>query len=171
MIDGDLLLRSSAARADRGVFQERTFLKSAARFGMVGSCSEKFEYVDRICVTSDDDVLGVARSFSDVDIITRPTQMASDTAKVEDAILHAVTSLEDRFDLLVLLQPTSPLRTGEDIDGAIATCGGRCTGCDQRDRARKFPYWMCTKRRWNARKTYSDRSGHHRAKICQRYCV
>ena len=55
----------------------------------------------------------------------RPAELASDTAKTIDAVLHAVKWLEDHqksYDLLVLLQPTQPLRRAEDIDGAIELC-------------------------------------------------
>jgi len=35
---------------------------------------------------------------------------------------HAVDALDRRYDLVVWLQPTSPLRTAADVDGAIRTC-------------------------------------------------
>ena len=43
-------------------------------------------------------------------------------ASVIDAIEHALTTLGDRWDYVVLLQPTSPLRLGSDIDGAVRLC-------------------------------------------------
>ncbi len=52
----------------------------------------------------------------------RPGHLASDTAASVDVILHAVDYLEgmgERFSLLVLLEPTSPLRKPEDIDKAL----------------------------------------------------
>ena len=52
----------------------------------------------------------------------RPTELAGDYSTTLDAVLHALEMLkEGRFDILVLLQPTSPLRTAEDIDGAVET--------------------------------------------------
>lgn len=53
----------------------------------------------------------------------RPKELATDDAKTIDAVRHAVLEYERRNDLLVdvvvLLQPTSPLRTAKDIDTAI----------------------------------------------------
>ena len=48
--------------------------------------------------------------------------MASDTASSESVVKHTVDSLAsnmERFDVLILLQPTSPLRTSVDIDNAM----------------------------------------------------
>jgi N-acylneuraminate cytidylyltransferase len=50
--------------------------------------------------------------------------------------------LPDAYDYLVLLQPTSPFRTGEDIDNTVALCaraGAPCVSVCQPD---KSPYWM-----------------------------
>jgi N-acylneuraminate cytidylyltransferase/CMP-N,N'-diacetyllegionaminic acid synthase len=52
----------------------------------------------------------------------RPAELATDEAKGIDAILHAVQWHRDRgenFDLVLVLQPTSPLRTAADIDLAV----------------------------------------------------
>lgn len=52
----------------------------------------------------------------------RPKELAEDTSTTLEAVLHAIRILENKgqlFDVLVLLQPTSPLRTTEDIDNAI----------------------------------------------------
>ena len=54
----------------------------------------------------------------------RPAALASDTATSVDVVLHALDWLarheHAQPDLVVLLQPTSPLRTSEDIDAAHA---------------------------------------------------
>ena len=54
----------------------------------------------------------------------RPKELAEDNAKGIDVVLHAIDWLKknDRrkqYDLMILLQPTSPLRKSEDIDKAI----------------------------------------------------
>ena len=53
----------------------------------------------------------------------RPDYLASDTATSFDAIQHAIefcdTELNKKYDYIVLLEPTSPLRTTDDIDLAI----------------------------------------------------
>jgi len=54
----------------------------------------------------------------------RPKELAEDNAKGIDVVLHAIDWLKEnnkqkQYDLIMLLQPTSPLRTTEDIDKAI----------------------------------------------------
>ncbi len=54
----------------------------------------------------------------------RPKELAEDNAKGIDVVLHAIDWLkknnkQKQYDLLMLLQPTLPLRATEDIDKAI----------------------------------------------------
>ncbi|MCD8014460.1 MAG: acylneuraminate cytidylyltransferase family protein [Lachnospiraceae bacterium] len=80
-------------------------------------------YIDDVVVSTDGEAIaGMARLYgADVPFL-RPTELASDTSKTIDAVLHAVKFLNEHgrhFDILVLLQPTQPLRTSEDIDMAM----------------------------------------------------
>lgn len=78
----------------------------------------KSKYIDKVIVTSDDDeILGIANEFGS-DTIKRPDELASDTATSFDAIKHTINNI-DRYDYIVLLQPTSPLRTADQIEEAI----------------------------------------------------
>jgi CMP-N-acetylneuraminic acid synthetase len=77
------------------------------------------KYIDKVVVTSDSDaVLDIATSFN-VDTIRRPDHLATDTSASIDAILHTLDNY-DSFDNVILLQVTSPLRTSQHIDKAIA---------------------------------------------------
>lgn len=76
----------------------------------------------------------------------RPAQMAEDRSPVVDALRHALTSFERgggrKVDAVVLLQPTSPLRTSADIDRAIEIF--ERTGADTVTAvraARDHPHW------------------------------
>lgn len=81
------------------------------------------KYIDCVLVSTDDEEIArVARDGGAQVPFLRPPELASDTAKTIDAVLHAVNTLRkasETFDSLVLLQPTAPLRTAEDIDGAV----------------------------------------------------
>jgi len=78
----------------------------------------KSKYIDKVMVTSDDDeILAIAKQYGS-DTIKRPSELASDTATSFDAIKHTIENLE-RYDYVVLLQPTSPLRSEQHIDEAI----------------------------------------------------
>lgn len=77
------------------------------------------KYIDQVVVTSDDaEILKIANSLS-VDTIKRPAELASDTASTFDAIDHAIKQGSCKYDFIILLQATSPLRTAEHIDEAI----------------------------------------------------
>lgn len=78
--------------------------------------------LDRVVVTSDDEtVLEIARAAG-AGAIRRPDALAGPDASVIDAIEHALKETGGNWDYVVLLQPTSPLRLAEDIDGAVQRC-------------------------------------------------
>jgi CMP-N,N'-diacetyllegionaminic acid synthase len=69
---------------------------------------------DVICVTTDDDkVIEVAKSIGVNIDFKRPDYLAEDTSGMYEVLIHALdyyTSLGEKFDTIVLLQPTSPFR-------------------------------------------------------------
>jgi N-acylneuraminate cytidylyltransferase len=80
-------------------------------------------YVDRLVLSSeDDDIIAIAEKFGCEAPFRRPRELATDAATIELVLIHALDHLDEVFDYLVLLQPTSPLRIAADIDGAIALC-------------------------------------------------
>ena len=83
----------------------------------------KSKYIDYLMVTTDDiEIAEVSKQYgADVPFL-RPKELADDKSKTVDAIVHAINTLKDmsnNFDVLVLLQPTQPLREVSDIDRAI----------------------------------------------------
>lgn len=78
----------------------------------------KSKYIDTVVVSSDDDeILNISTKFG-ANIIKRPVELANDTATTFDAIKHTIENIEN-YDYIVLLQPTSPLRTEKHINEAI----------------------------------------------------
>ncbi|MDF1721080.1 MAG: acylneuraminate cytidylyltransferase family protein [Minwuia sp.] len=76
--------------------------------------------LDRTIVSTDSTrIADAARAHGAEVPFLRPSELASDTAKVTDALVHAAASVSGSFDIIVLLQATSPFRTGEDIDATI----------------------------------------------------
>ncbi|WP_336146496.1 acylneuraminate cytidylyltransferase family protein [Marinobacter salarius] len=79
----------------------------------------------RIMVTSDDDeILSIARRYAHKGIIShkRPEELATDHASTADALQDALDAEQQAghpAKTLILLQPTSPLRTAEDILAAV----------------------------------------------------
>ena len=80
--------------------------------------------LDRAVVTTDDDEIAeISRHFGAETPFMRPAELAVDETLAEPVIEHALRWLEEnenyRPDYVMLLQPTSPLRTSEDIDNSI----------------------------------------------------
>lgn len=79
----------------------------------------------RIMVTSDDEeILSIARRYNDKGIIAhkRPAELATDHATTAEAIQEALDADKKAghsAKTLILLQPTSPLRSAEDIRSAV----------------------------------------------------
>lgn len=79
--------------------------------------------MDRIVVSTEDDAIaGVARKLG-VDVpFMRPLHLARDPAGVVDVALHALVTLREQGDdyrTLVILLPTCPYRSAEDICNAV----------------------------------------------------
>ena len=74
------------------------------------------ETVTRVVVSTDDDE--IAAEAHDVDVLRRPSELAADDTPMLAVIRHALSHIEP-CDVLVLLQPTSPLRRAEHVDGAV----------------------------------------------------
>jgi CMP-N-acetylneuraminic acid synthetase len=77
------------------------------------------KYLDEIVLSTDsDDIIKVAGNYK-IKTIKRPLELASDTAKTVDVVKHVIENIDKKYDFIVLLQPTSPLRTSAHIDEAI----------------------------------------------------
>lgn len=87
--------------------------------------AKKSDYVDEVFVSTDSEkIANVAKEYGASVPFLRPAELASDTSKSIDAIIYTIETLKKNgiaFDILVLLQPTSPLRITDDIDGALYT--------------------------------------------------
>ncbi|GAB1536514.1 acylneuraminate cytidylyltransferase family protein [Geovibrio sp. ADMFC3] len=85
----------------------------------------KSRYIDEVMVTTDEDVIiDIAERFGAAVPFKRPPELSSDTAGRTEVITHALdfykTELKKSYDYIIYLQPTSPLRTAEHIDYAVA---------------------------------------------------
>lgn len=88
--------------------------------------------------TEDKEIVEISKKFN-AEVIKRPDELAQDNSTSVDVILHALDYLEDKNelpDLFVLLQPTSPLRSSNDITNAIELfkeneCRGLVSVCAQ----------------------------------------
>lgn len=83
----------------------------------------KSNYVDRVVVSTDNEEISTIAQLHGADVpFLRPEALASDFATSKDTVDHALKELGqfgEVYDFVILLQPTSPLRTESHIDGAI----------------------------------------------------
>jgi len=86
--------------------------------------ARKARSLDRLVVSSDDvEVLKLAAAFDGGLPLARPAELATDTSPAVDYVKHALDWLESEregpFDVIAILQPSSPLTRPEDIDGTV----------------------------------------------------
>jgi CMP-N,N'-diacetyllegionaminic acid synthase len=82
------------------------------------------ESIVRVVVSTDSEAIARVAESAGVTALRRPAEHASDTAPMRDVIRHAIEALDAPVpDIVVVLQPTSPLRTSADIDGAVSLLG------------------------------------------------
>ena len=84
---------------------------------------KKSKYIDRVIVSTNDlEIVAFAKKLgADVPFL-RPEEISGDKAKSIDAFIHAIKELEkleEKYDYILLLQNTSPLRQSWHIDEAI----------------------------------------------------
>ena len=78
-----------------------------------------------IVVSSDgDEILEIARTYEIVHCHKRSNQLATDSSPIEDTLIEIINQFDEMHEFVILLQPTSPLRTGKQIDEAIAQLSG-----------------------------------------------
>lgn len=80
------------------------------------------KYIDSVVVSTDDlEIKDISEQFGASVPFLRPEILSNDTASSFDVIQHAIQFLkiEGENNLIVLLQPTSPLRTVEELDDAL----------------------------------------------------
>jgi CMP-N,N'-diacetyllegionaminic acid synthase len=87
--------------------------------------AKKSKLLNSVYVSTEDEKISrVSKSYG-IDVINRPKKFAEDTTQGYVPIQHAIKYIESKYDqeidIIVVLQPTSPLRTTIDIDNAIST--------------------------------------------------
>ncbi|MDZ4726933.1 MAG: acylneuraminate cytidylyltransferase family protein [Leptospira sp.] len=81
------------------------------------------KHISKTIVSTDSEVIAkVALEYGATVPFMRPSELATDTSNIYDAIrhsLHALNAQGESFDYIVLLQPTQPLRPNGFLDSVI----------------------------------------------------
>lgn len=90
------------------------------------SAAKKSKYINRIIVSTDDEKIALTATKWGAEVpFLRPAHLATDKAKTLPVLFHATKYMEKeeqlKYDIIVLLQLTTPFTKTEDIDLAIET--------------------------------------------------
>ena len=80
-------------------------------------------YIDEVVVSTDcPEIIEISRKFGANVPFKRPAKLAGDNSTTIDVLIHCLDWFEENnksFDILVLLEPTSPIREVSDIDNSL----------------------------------------------------
>jgi CMP-N-acetylneuraminic acid synthetase len=76
--------------------------------------------VDTVVVSTEDPEIAGIAAAAGAEVVIRPAELATDTAQNNSVVRHVIDSRQRADRIIVLLQPTSPLRTAAQIDACIA---------------------------------------------------
>lgn len=83
--------------------------------------AKKAKCINEVYVSTDgEQIASISEQFG-AKIIWRPKEIANDIASSEEALIHAIDTIEkdDTISKVVFLQATSPIRRANDIDNAM----------------------------------------------------
>lgn len=82
----------------------------------------KSKYISKTIVSTEDEKISEISNEYNAEVIKRPLHLAEDETPTIDVIFHVLQILKTKKfkpKVVVLLQPTSPLRNAQDIDNAM----------------------------------------------------
>ena len=105
--------------------------------------AQQSKYISKVVLSSDDDeIIDIAKRFNCEVPFRRPPELATDDASSVDVVCHALENVPG-YKYVIVLQPTSPLRTAVDIDAAFELMiSNKAQSCVSVCEAAKTPYWM-----------------------------
>lgn len=76
--------------------------------------------VDTVIVSTEDDEIAQIAAASGATVVRRPAELATSTAQNNGVVRHVLQSRHMTDRIVVLLQPTSPLRSSGDIEACVS---------------------------------------------------
>lgn len=125
MFDNKKILAIIPARkGSKGIVNKNTIdVRGKPLIAYTIDAAKQSKYIDDVIVSTDGESIADISVFYGAEVpFLRPEILANDTAKTIDAIIYTVEKLEKMnrlYDVVVLLQPTSPLRQTNHIDEAL----------------------------------------------------
>ena len=125
MFKGKRILALIPARAGSKGIKDKNIIDLAGKPLIAHSIEQGLasKYIDEVVVSTDGDKIAkIAKEYGASVPFLRPSEIAGDTAKTIDVMVHCIDFLKNEgkeFDYVVLLQATQPLRKVEHIDEMI----------------------------------------------------
>ena len=145
MIAGQRIIGIITARGgSKGISQKNlATLQGKPLIAWTIEAGQSSGYLDRLIVSTDDDaIVEAAKSLGCEVPFRRDSRLAQDETPSIEVVIDALEQCPG-YDFVVLLQPTSPFRTAEDIDMALEFCiKHSAPACVSVSRAEKSPEWM-----------------------------
>jgi|TARA_B110000495_G_C22930202_1_gene543745 CMP-N,N'-diacetyllegionaminic acid synthase len=140
-------------------------IRQLGRMPLLGwsiSAAKKSHKIDKLIFSSDsDEYFKIAKSFDNELIFHKRSQELSEDVSSELVILDILKYFKDLFDddsIIVMLQPTTPFITSNDIDECIRKLveNNNSNSCVTVKKVSEYPEWMILQR--------TDFSGSHKIK-------
>ncbi len=126
MYKGNKILAVIPARSGSKGLKDKNIVNFCGKPLIAWSIEAALEvpFIDRVVVSTDSSKIAAIAGKAGADVpFLRPKALASDKIAADKAVVHSVEWLfsneNKRYDYVILLQPTSPLRTSKHIRSAI----------------------------------------------------
>ncbi len=125
MIDGNRILAIIPARGGSKRLPRKNILDLAGKPLIAWTIESALgsKYIDKVVVSTDDnEICDISKGYGASVPFLRPDCLSTDSAKSVDTTLHTIHFLKntgDEYKYVILLQPTSPLRSTNHIDLSI----------------------------------------------------
>ncbi len=121
MINNKKILAITLARGGSKAIKKKNIADICGRPLLQYTTDEvkKSKYIDRYIVSTDaDDIRKVCNNIN-VEYYNRSDEFAKSTSKSADSLIEVINDIEEKFDYIVEVMCTNPLKIVEDIDGCI----------------------------------------------------
>jgi lactate dehydrogenase-like 2-hydroxyacid dehydrogenase/CMP-N-acetylneuraminic acid synthetase len=121
MINGKKVLAITLARGGSTKIKKKNIVDINGKPLLQYTTDEvkKSKYIDNYAVSTDDKEIAHVCTEMDVPYYWRNNENATDIAKSSDALIEVVNYFGGKYDYIVEVMCTNPLKTVEDIDGCI----------------------------------------------------
>ena len=148
MINGKSILAIIPARGGSKGLPDKNILPLADKplIAWTISAAKRSNHIDRCIISTDDEEIAeIGKKYGGEIPFMRPMELATDGAIGNNVIIHALETINKKYDIVIVLQPTSPLRNESDIDAGLDyMLKNEAPACVSVCKSNKPPYWHFT---------------------------